>query len=303
MSRDPWFKFYAADWLAGTSGLTAAERGVYITLLAMMYDHGGPIERDDNRLCRRCGLTKSTFLRVLACLESLGKIVESNGRLFNFRAKSVLTERENKITTAKKAASASWEKRKENQRDKNADAYADAMQTHMRTRCVGDTSAYASQNQSQSTESRDSNESLDSLPFDFSNEKSHSPVAVEKRASRKPSSRRSKKPDESLAQTFLAEWNELADDLGLQRARALPDDRAKAIAARGRELVEVLDYPDAMTGFREVFAKIRASPFLRGETKAFRANIDFVTRASGMLAILEGKYDEKNNPGLESRHH
>ena len=38
---DPWFKFYPSDWLGGTRGLTAEETGVYITMIAMMYEAGG----------------------------------------------------------------------------------------------------------------------------------------------------------------------------------------------------------------------------------------------------------------------
>lgn len=43
MSGDPWVKFWPSDWLAGTSGLTAAERGVYITILALIYEQRGGV--------------------------------------------------------------------------------------------------------------------------------------------------------------------------------------------------------------------------------------------------------------------
>jgi uncharacterized protein YdaU (DUF1376 family) len=33
MGESPFIKFYPSDFLAGTSGLSPAERGVYITLL------------------------------------------------------------------------------------------------------------------------------------------------------------------------------------------------------------------------------------------------------------------------------
>ena len=79
---DPWFKFFPSDWLSGVSGLSAGERGVYVTLLAMMYDHGGPIKRDDGRLSRQCGLPKVGFSRALEALIALGKITESDGTLF-----------------------------------------------------------------------------------------------------------------------------------------------------------------------------------------------------------------------------
>ena len=34
------FDFYPRDWITGTRGLSAKARGVYIDLIATMYDHG-----------------------------------------------------------------------------------------------------------------------------------------------------------------------------------------------------------------------------------------------------------------------
>ena len=51
-AKQPWFKFYTSEWISGVGTLSAAERGVYVTLLAMMYDKEAPIDRDDTRLAR-----------------------------------------------------------------------------------------------------------------------------------------------------------------------------------------------------------------------------------------------------------
>jgi uncharacterized protein YdaU (DUF1376 family) len=104
MSKDPWFRFFPSDWLAGTAALSAAERGVYITLLASMYDEGGAVERSDERLARRCGLPKFGFVRALEALIDLGKITEENGCLTNSRAKTELTERDSRIGHCKEGA-------------------------------------------------------------------------------------------------------------------------------------------------------------------------------------------------------
>jgi len=116
---DPWFRFFPSDWISGVSGLSAAERGVYVTLLAIIYDRGGPVERDDTRLARQCGLPKAGFARSLQALIDTGKITEDGVWLSNNRAKNELTERENRIVKAKDAAVSSWEKRKQNQSSKN----------------------------------------------------------------------------------------------------------------------------------------------------------------------------------------
>jgi uncharacterized protein YdaU (DUF1376 family) len=40
VAKHPWFPLYVADWLVGTWTLTAAERGIYIDLLAFQWDRG-----------------------------------------------------------------------------------------------------------------------------------------------------------------------------------------------------------------------------------------------------------------------
>lgn len=80
--------FYPGKWLAGTCLLSAEETGVYITLLARMYETAGPIERDDARLARLCGTkTRPAFSRILDMLIEEGKITLENGALFNEKAK------------------------------------------------------------------------------------------------------------------------------------------------------------------------------------------------------------------------
>jgi 5-methylcytosine-specific restriction endonuclease McrA len=74
--------FYPSDWLAGTRGLSAEETGVYITLIARIYEMAGPIPRDDNRLSRLCGCaSKAKFSKALEYLMSEGKIIERDGYL------------------------------------------------------------------------------------------------------------------------------------------------------------------------------------------------------------------------------
>jgi len=93
MNGAAWFRFFPSDWLAGTSSLSAAEIGVYVTLIALIYDSGGPIKRDDVRLSRRCGLPKAGFCRALDSLVRLEKIIDRAGELSNCRAEIELSER------------------------------------------------------------------------------------------------------------------------------------------------------------------------------------------------------------------
>lgn len=108
MSDLPFIKFYASDFLGGVSGLSPAERGVYITLLCLIWDKGHPIEEDHGRLARRCGMPKAAFSRCLEALIDERKIIRVDGRLTNERAEKVIVDRENRTEKARGAASARW---------------------------------------------------------------------------------------------------------------------------------------------------------------------------------------------------
>lgn len=152
MSEQPFIKFYPSDFLAGTSGLSPAERGVYITILCLIYEADGEIARDDARLSRRCGAPKAGFVRIIEALIDQGKLIERGGMLSNRRAEKAIVDRQNRSRKAYHAASQKWsaqeQKTETNQRAFDANA--------SRKQCLGD----ASQNQNQSIKERDANASL-----------------------------------------------------------------------------------------------------------------------------------------------
>jgi uncharacterized protein YdaU (DUF1376 family) len=121
MSDTPWVKFYPSDWLAGTGDLTAAERGVYITIVCLIYEYGGPVPLDRTRLARRCGVPAGSFKRILEGLLDCKKLIETPEGLTNERAERVLGERENVTTKrqsgARKTNAIRAEKKQQNQRN------------------------------------------------------------------------------------------------------------------------------------------------------------------------------------------
>jgi uncharacterized protein YdaU (DUF1376 family) len=122
--------FYPSDWLAGTRGLSDGETGVYITLIATMYEMAGPINRDDDRLFRLCGCkSKASFVKSLKHLISIGKITLSDGELFNERVKKEIAITMSKSSKAKAAAEARWAK-KPNKSKASTDANASSKQMH-----------------------------------------------------------------------------------------------------------------------------------------------------------------------------
>lgn len=142
MSDQPFIKFYPSDFLGGTSGLSPAERGVYITLLCLIYEMDGAIERDDGRLSRRCGMPKASFTRILSALIDEGKITESGGKLSNNRAEKAIVDRQIRSQNATHAVNSRWaaQKKKTEQKQEPDDTH------EIPAQYVSDTSQSQSQN-------------------------------------------------------------------------------------------------------------------------------------------------------------
>lgn len=129
MSDMPWVRFFPSDWLGGTRGLSAAEAGVYINLLAMMYERGEPLPEDPPKLARLCGASNAVFRRTLDQLVDDRKILRINGGLWNERVEKESVYRSEKSAVGKQAAEKRWGKNKQKQR--SADAAA------MHSQCEG----------------------------------------------------------------------------------------------------------------------------------------------------------------------
>lgn len=108
MTNMPWFQFYASDWLAGTRGLSAVETGIYITMIASMYDKGSPLPNDPDRLARLCGATAKQFKPAMERLIEEGKICIVDGGVWNSRVEDELKVRSTKSDKAKLSAESRW---------------------------------------------------------------------------------------------------------------------------------------------------------------------------------------------------
>lgn len=102
--------FYPSDWLAGTRGMTAAETGVYITLVAMMYERGGSVRNEPARLARLCGASNASFARILQTLIDQGKVVQDGDLLTNIRVGRELVCVGKRSAAGTKAANDRWGK-------------------------------------------------------------------------------------------------------------------------------------------------------------------------------------------------
>jgi len=87
----PWFKFNPRDFLEGSVGLTAEERGVYITVLSLIYARGDAIPDEPRWLAGHCMLSVRAWNKHRAALIVKGKLFATDdGRLLNERAATEL---------------------------------------------------------------------------------------------------------------------------------------------------------------------------------------------------------------------
>lgn len=122
MSGDPYVNLYTSDFLAGTSGMTAATKGVYITLLCLMYEAEAPLQQSWATLARRCGCTLPAFNRAISDLQDDGKVTVSDAGIWSEKCDKHIARRRERQSSAKAAADKRWEKAQENQRPPDANA-------------------------------------------------------------------------------------------------------------------------------------------------------------------------------------
>lgn len=192
----PFIPFYTSDFLAGTGGMTAATKGVYITLLCLIYEAEGPIPQPWETLARRCGCTLPAFKKAVQALSDEGKITVTDAGIWSDKCEKHLALRRERRNGASASAKARWQK--EQQKQGKADANA------MRTQCERN----ANQNQNQSILEDTSVSSLSSAD--------------------------DAKPFDEIAEAVSA-YNVAAEESGWPKVAVLSKARRAALAARMRE--------------------------------------------------------------------
>lgn len=75
-NKDAYFNLYIDDFLGGVADLSAEERGVYITLICLMYDRDdGTMYDDDQRWAHRCNVSTRKYRLIKNKLLSEGKLI------------------------------------------------------------------------------------------------------------------------------------------------------------------------------------------------------------------------------------
>ena len=80
--------FFSDEWLVGTATMPVADVGVYIQAVALIYSHGGEVERDELRRIVRC--RKQVFDASLGRLLAAGKLTLHGTRLRSERCTTTI---------------------------------------------------------------------------------------------------------------------------------------------------------------------------------------------------------------------
>lgn len=263
MSGTPWIRFYPSDWLGGTRGFSAAESGIYISLICLMYESPeGKIQNHTARLARYCGASGASFKRTLSMLIECGKIVDRSGYLSNNRVVEERLYSQQKTNVARDKAIRRWNG-KINKNNGSLDA------TAIQQQCTGDASARVSEPEPEPEPNKKEIPKTESL--------------VNGAAVYTPAKSKS-----YPIQKAFDNWNIIADEYGLPIATTLTEERKRKIRAR---LVEH-DLP----GWNKALEMIELSQFLQGKgDKGWRPSLEFFLQPSSFNKVLDGAYSDERD--------
>lgn len=108
-----WYKRDPRAALVGMMVLTPVERGIYNTVLDLIYSHDGSLVDDEDAILPWMNCDPRTWRTVRARLLSLGKIFIHNGHIYNERATNEAAYSLNRIRVAREMATKRWSQHKE----------------------------------------------------------------------------------------------------------------------------------------------------------------------------------------------
>lgn len=102
--------------------MTASTKGVYITLLCLMYEAEAPLTQQWDNLARRCGCTLPAFKKAVQSLCDDGKVTQTDAGLWSSKCEKHIAQRRERRNSAKAAANTRWQKSEQKQGKDNAGA-------------------------------------------------------------------------------------------------------------------------------------------------------------------------------------
>jgi uncharacterized protein YdaU (DUF1376 family) len=222
----------------------------------------GGLPEDDARLCRIVGLDEMRWQCVRNAMTSLFRA--------NWRHKRIDEELSKAVEKSHKATSSANNRWKDKQKTKNANAIR-LQQCERNANKITDTDSKIIE----------ANASIVDEPLLALAD----PVPIGK----------SKDEVKAPLMAFGEAWNELASSFRLPTIDEIKpgSTRERHALARLREMPE---------GVPALMARIRGSPYLRGEVNGFRCTFDWIVNASNFQKIMEGNYEDRKGTSIKSGH-
>lgn len=289
-----YFKMFPGDFLVGTAHMSLEMRGAYITTLCVMYDRMGGFPYDEHAGAMLLRVDKRVYRRVRDYLLADGKFYRDGEMIRNARVEreisSYVTEYIRRSEAAKKREAERREKRTSPELRPNfprtspelpAEVHGKSPELEAKNPTkTTKPEAQADQipeSRIQNPEARIKKEKGGKVDLGLS--------ALAADAAPSPSPSPEPEPRSSIdVQAAFNSWNALADRCGLQKSRTLTPQRRKAIAARIRE-------HGGMAAWERALSMVERSAFLRGgNSRGWRATLDFLCQASSFAKVVDGAY-------------
>lgn len=250
---------YIADFLADTAHLSAVQVGAYLLLIMVYWRRGNALPDDDRALAQVTRQTAHGWARLRPIMEPFFT-VEGGVWLHKRIELELKIARAFSATASAKGKISGIARKKKNQEDSGTGAPT-VLNTGGNREGTGD------------------EPSANSSPSP-SPDKKRSEEEVKPNGAHAPGP-----PAPDACMVAVEAWNALASDLGLSVVQRLTDPRRRSLRARLTEC-------GGIEGWHAALARVRASPFLLGQTgKAWKANFDFLLQQSSFTKLMEGAYD------------
>lgn len=282
------FDCYPSDFLNGLIGMSADEIAIYTIVIMLIYDRGAPIayEGRERELQARAGLSRNRLKKAVDNLVEIGKLSLVSGALTNARAELEIQKFREKISKNRENSQKGGDSTKQKW-------YTKSNEINSRGGPIGQPTLGSARARPSPSPLIDSSLRSESILSKISNDIFSSSAGPDDGAlsARKPE-KANGHAERELILDLVDIWNTEAPAMGLPAVRNITPTRQSALKARVADFAE--DGIAPQDGMRDLMAKIRGSPFLRGTTReGFRATFDFAMKSSTFHRIMEGSYAPK----------
>jgi uncharacterized protein YdaU (DUF1376 family) len=271
--RDPWFKFYPADWLRDTRHLTLEQRGAYIDSIAIQMERGEPIPDDVSWLSHQLHISTRKARALVQQLVEAKMLLRKDGNLSNASCEREIAEREALRVNA--SHSAAVRERAKREPTLNQSPVNDEPELNRAPLKLENPELFNEINETPVEKKQADGTTRTGAHARLEREKEE-----EKKVST-PLPPKGGTPFECLKAFEL--YNALALRVGIPQAAKLTPDRQRKISAR------LKDYgPD---GWDQALAHLERSAFLTGTNdRGWRATLDFLLQPASFSKLHDGGY-------------